>query len=598
MLKSISCYIVILLSFSFSFADEIWKVNGGATSIRLYENVIKDLGFASWETRATSAPHRANYNAFGVQDPRDVTFQAPAGDFETLATARLFHRGGFSFHLGDEVVSLEGFQIQTGFPDGELMLADKNGVVWFLLRHAHPYLRPEESRLLLLNMDMIVSSELANMLGDISYANVLAGTVDMELWLDVPEGLENLRGTCTPNFSGTVDVELTSITSVSQAARSGGLVALTAGASLANVGTADVPWFRAIEPDGGVPPEEIGQHPYLALHFYRIHNDVVEQLGQADVKHAFFSVNSGCSCPGGQVLYVGCGDTYGGSTNINRFYLAPRDEVTASTGVWKSQGSHFDGDPVDNFRDHGSTGHDSFQHRLTVQETDLQPMDASYYMELWYIVQGDVNIFNSMAYLQTIPSFNGSMWTFQSVSGRVPGPAIDAWVAPGTVTENQVHRILDTGEGHLKMAIKVTEIPDGYHYEIALMNLDFDRQINSLSVPIMEDAQVSNVAFGRPGVVTPQDWQVSLTGDTVSWTAVSGGLDWGTLYNFRFDSTGAPVETDFNFGVLEPGSPTAITASGLAPSCLSESVFLNMLPDWQNTCTILELVAVINQLCQ
>jgi len=574
-------------------------VEGGSTSIQFYENTLKDLGLTFSETRATAPPFRKGYQGFSAGIARTVSFQAPAGDFETLSGGTFSHHGGFTFLLRQETLSLNNFQIKSDFPDGELRLTDANGAAWFILQHAHPYLIPEQRQLRLLNMDMLVSPELAQLLGDPSLAHVLVGTVDMVLEIEAPQGWENLRGTCVPNFTGTVDVELTNITTVSQVVLSDGKVALTAGASLANVGTADVPWFRAIEPDGGVPPEEIGQHPYLALHYYRIFNGVVEQLGQADVKHAFFSVNSNCPCAGGQVLYVGCGDTYGGSTNINRFYLAPRNELSAGTGVWKSQGSHFDGDPVDNFRDHGQLGHDPFQHRLTVQEADLGEPDATYLMELWYIVQDDVNIFNSMGYLEHIPSFNGSMWTFQTVTSRVAGAAIDKWISPGTATQNEVHRVMDTGQGQLKMAMKATELPDGrYHYEIALMNLDFDRQINSLSIPLLQDAQVSEVEFGRPGLSTPEDWQTSVVPGMVTWTAPSGGLDWGTLYNYRFNSTGKPIETDFTLNILEPGSPSTLMVTGLAPSCLADSALFNMLPDWQNTATVLDLVLVINDLCQ
>ena len=197
-----------------------------------------------------------------------------------------------------------------------------------------------------------------------------SGTADLELVLELPGNTDFIRGGCIANFDGDVDVSLTQIGSVGQVAYTpGDRVAISAAASLVNVGTADVAWYRPIGPE---PILTVGQHPYLTLHFYRISNGIIEQLGQSDLKHAFFSINELCGCPPDQILYVGCGDTYGANTNRDRWHLAPRDEVTAHTGVWEVVGSHFDSDPLDGERSHGGDGvHDAFEHRLAVQEADL-----------------------------------------------------------------------------------------------------------------------------------------------------------------------------------------------------------------------------------
>ena len=120
-------------------------------------------------------------------------------------------------------------------------------------------------------------------------------------------------------------------------------------------------------------PSAVGEHPFLALHVYRIANGRITQVGRSDVKHAFFSSNTSCPCAGAQVIYSGCEDEYGGNTNANRTHLAPREEVSAGTGDWTSLGSHFDGSPENDFRDHGGNeDHDAFEHRLLVDESSLQ----------------------------------------------------------------------------------------------------------------------------------------------------------------------------------------------------------------------------------
>ena len=202
------------------------------------------------------------------------------------------------------------------------------------------------------------------------------------------------------------------------------VVVVLPSAELENVGTANVPWYSKFT-NLGVPPHN-DQHPYLVWQMLRSSNGVLEPIGRSDLKHAFLTINHGCdpgACTDSHVLGLGCADVYGTSTNNSLGRLGPRSEITASTGIWAHCGgipSHFDtnGDCV---QDPGfSSGENSFTHGLKAAETDLQVAGAIYYVEAFYIVRDDINIFNSMGYRRVTPSKPSTTWTFTPRSAPTP----------------------------------------------------------------------------------------------------------------------------------------------------------------------------------
>ena len=109
----------------------------------------------------------------------------------------------------------------------------------------------------------------------------------------------------------------------------------------------------------------------------------------------------------------------------------------------------------------------------------------------------------------------------------------------------------------MQLAVVTTDLGAGvFHYEYALMNFDFERQIRSFSLPLDPGQTVSNPGFGDGGGDPLDDWTVSLTDRRITWTAPAGkALDWGTLLNFRMDVDAAPLET---VAILESGSLEAV----------------------------------------
>jgi hypothetical protein len=125
---------------------------------------------------------------------------------------------------------------------------------------------------------------------------------------------------------------------------------------------------------------------------------------------------------------------------------------------------------------------------------------------------------------------------------------LDAWIDPAAIPPGSSTTTVDTGAGHLKLAVQTSPLDDGfYHYELALMNLDFDRQIRSLSVTLPTGGVVRTPGFNDVDDDEANDWQLTVAADTATWSADNGepavnALDWGTLYNFRFDSNVAPAD--------------------------------------------------------
>jgi hypothetical protein len=251
--------------------------------------------------------------------------------------------------------------------------------------------------------------------------------------------------------------------------------------------------------------------------------------------------------------HQGCGDTYGVSTNDSPTHLGLRENLPAFSGEFEQCGSMFAPGATPpgpcNQTNSGNTG-DSFERRLVVEESELQTTDALYYFEGWYVIRDDINIFNTMAHKSVDPSF-GSSWSFPATSGNTLGPAIDAWVPPGTMEAMQAHAVESTVAGHYSVAVKVTELEKGvYRYVYALMNYDFDPQFNSFTLSLPDGIVVNNIQYLDGDSSGANDWASSTAGNQLSWTAPNGAaLEWGHMATFVFEANETP----------SPG-PVALTA--------------------------------------
>ena len=437
LLSSLSLASVVLASPHLALADA-WTAPRAVTSLEFAPAILADLGLELVASEPSAESEAFAGMSFRTREGSSLEFRAPKGDFERFDAGELHHVGGFTLQIvsSAERIDLSGFVLQVSAQPDDFALLDDSGQRFFVLRDMQFTTSWVEQELQLLNVSIHLAPELADRLARPDLAFAFVGTANLALPALLPAELAptaaggGAGGACIET-KGPIDVELTGIDSVSQLAREAGVrVALASNARLENVGTGSVEWYEAIEPlqfGGGA----VGPHPFLSLSMTRLASDGrLVQLGLGDVKHAFRALNSGCPCASGAILYPGCGDVYGVSTNANRRYLAPRDGVNAYTSTWQRVGSHFDQclaietpscnpatDDDDDFRDHeGNTPlgsyHDEFDHLLVVPESGLQEPGATYFVEAWYLVAGDVDIFNSMGRRTVVPVLSGSTWSF------------------------------------------------------------------------------------------------------------------------------------------------------------------------------------------
>ncbi len=561
---------------------DFFGVSHITTSLHIYPNFLERNGILvlSQEPSANPRVYEPGFTGFLGTPTADFGFVAQGGDFEGFdhAGPAFQHRGGLVLQYQNQRIDLAQFLMVPEKGTVVWTLRDQDNNVWFEMQHPHAELKLGMAVLEMRHMDLALGEAFAALLGDPSLQGYHVGIAETELQVTVPDSLyKNLQG-CAPDFEGEIDILLEDINFVGQLTADETRVALAPSALLRNIGKADVPWYRAIAPDG-----QVGPHPYLTMNMYRIQDGRLEQIGSSDVKHAFFALNNDCDCPGGQILYATCTDLYAASTNGNFLYLAPRDEVTAFTGDWTSLGSHFDGEPVDDFRSHAASGHDPFDHRLVVDIAEISDTEASYFVDAWYIVGGDINIFNSMGYRQVRPNRNGANWSFTLISAHTPGSVLDQWADPLIENEQNNSQVVDTGEGRYAVAGKTEQRGDTLRFHYTLFNYDFDRQLNRFEIPVPAGATLTEINAYDGDTLTENDWTAEQTENSLVWTAPSGqGLDWDRLISFSFDMAAQSESATATIGYLETGETMTGSATVPVPNCLGEATWQANLDQWPN----------------
>jgi Tol biopolymer transport system component len=333
-------------------------------------------------------------------------------------------------------------------------------------------------------------------------------------------------------------------------------------------------------------------HPVIPHNLYRMsggsgNSERFEQVGQSWVKHAFGTEQAdGCFvCQAGgdfTHLGVGCSDTYEAGQNATQFDLGSRAWINPFTGVFSSDA-----------RGHTGHTHTGTSHRILVEGSDLNTTlnpGATYYAEVQYISSdeyawcqthpGQCNMYNNASYRRFNVSGTTS-FTFSPVGDTVRmSAAINAW------TGATIHPIEpEPGvDGRAFIAYKVTGPVAGvYHYEYALYNENLDRSIQSFSLPLGCGVTLSNLGFHAPlnepgsandgtlgdGGFSNAVWTSNQTTDAVSWSTETfaqnqnaNALRWGTLYNFRFDSSKPPLATQATVGFFKTGTPVTVAIAG------------------------------------
>lgn len=449
-------------------------------------------------------------------------------------------------------------------------LRDSDGEIWFLLENGHPHAAADKQLLDVRVLSLRASPWLAISLKRPGLEQFLLGGAELKLPLRAP--LAATTGlTCPPEplrwptLGFNADVALELVPEMFELRCQGcsetstdGLVAIAPGARLRNVGTADIPWFQMFS--GTPAPYGADQHPFLVWNMYRLDTDgSLKQLGASAVKHAFFSTNSDCPCPGAPTLYAeGCTDEYDAFTNDIDSFLAPRSEIIPAPGLWARCGSLHDAD-CNGVRNQGAGGGDGFQNRMNINEADLAAAPGRrFFAEAWYVTRDDINIYNSMATREVLAVKDTSAWAFVTQGNTQIGSMLERARATSAVRPGRMIREAVTPQGRIKLAVTVTPTGTGnYRYRYELMNFEFalvrtqgtmpnlrmlsHTGIQRVSIPLGTATPIA-FTFRDADSLIGNDWTPSLSSGNLNFFDPGNNAQtWGRLYRFEFTSSNGPA---------------------------------------------------------
>ena len=444
---------------------------------------------------------------------------------------------------------------------------------------------------------LLISKQFASTLGIPLGAGSLAGTISIGAAMQPIQIDHIVRGETKsivmPSMQHAVspgaplvpgpDVIVGDLESVVQAGSDATSVGLGVGTVSCNNGDQPINWHPLPNTD----------HPIIPQNLYRMSGGAdnaerFEQIGQSWMKHAFFALeeficgtcNTSPPCVTGDQLCPGCADTYVASLNYDQNSIGSRAWTNPFTGSFPSTANN-----------HSGHTHTGTSHRVTVAMSDLIPAQnqgATYFAEAQYISPteyawcqanpGQCNMYNNASYRPFSVSGGPTSFSFSPTGSTVRmQPAIVAWMGTGA-TVSQVEP--DPGnDGIWFMGYKVTNPSAGvWHYEYALYNMNLDRSIQSLSVPV-GGANISSIGFHAPpqepgwpndGTFNNQGysstpWAVDQSVGAITWSTETfatnqnaNAIRFGTLYSFRFDADQPPQAVNATVGFFKTGSPMMV----------------------------------------
>lgn len=585
-MRSLITAVVLLgLTASTVLADVgLWRVTGGSVAFDLSTRHLEDLGFAVTASRLALPAENAEENRFPISG--DLLVRLKNGKFDGVHAGDLHIDGGLAFEAwdpisrraqapqflyGGAVELLRGeSQLRVSGTDGTAVVEGQNSGFWF---------DPDAEALRLLWADGFVTEAWATELGRPELAGHLLGGLSLTLELEHVSGHHYEASPAPLSRGGTfLDVTLGELYGMIDFGRTGthpnGRVGLAASTTSCNTGDVDVPWFG---------PMDEG-HPLIGLTMFRLENDRLEMIGRNYMKHGFFALDqSDCDpCPSngnGDYLLVDCADTYSAFNNASRFYLGPREEVNPFTGDWTACGSFFDepGAPDgDCDRDYNGTEPNEVNHRLEVEESDLNRPGATFFYEGIYVVPNDDDRTNNIAHRELANvSYNAGSgdWQFQDLSDNPlepqvprPGPVVTTW-GDGYTT------VTVPGDGDVILAHRTTDLGGGWwEYDYVLYNRDSARALYSLEIPV-NNVNVQNVFFRDIDQDAGNQWTSTVAGgvlrfetDDFATDPNANSLEYQVAYNFRFEAQSEPTMASAAAGIFRPGSGTSIALTTAIPN--------------------------------
>jgi hypothetical protein len=368
------------------------------------------------------------------------------------------------------------------------------------------------------------------------------------------------------------DVTVYSLSDIGNYGQSDGIYGYSVGTVSCNQGTEPLNWCD--ENAGCAPGATSADHPVIAQNLYRLKEGRFEQVGMSWLKHGFLALQiSAPGCGDGSCdpapfapdqLGVGCTDPYGSSLNGSR-PLGPRSEVNARTGEF----------PFPHTVVAWSTLYDQ---RVKVDGADVDPAqnaDAKYWVEGQYVTPDDAqegNGLNNASYRPVTVSA-GTFALTPTGSTQREQSALYAWRAEDP--EVEIVNV-DLGAANLtqrfEAARRVTSAAGGYHYEMAIRNMNADVAARGLQVTFPGPVTVTDAGFhdiehhsGEPYATT--DWTIAVDGPagTIRWFGEdfasnqnANALRWATTFTFWFDADRPPVDEETTLELFKPSLPQVV----------------------------------------
>lgn len=558
--------------------QEFWTISGGATTIELDKQALERLGLHVGLVDDDGVTATSTEFSMAVDAASDLIFT-------TGRDADVVVLGGVVRHVGRVIFKTAAGAHEIANPGLSQLPGDDFTPAWqfggrgdeagLTLGRTKIGFRSLSQTWVLHSPDLLISRELAALLGDPSLAGAGIGRLTTEGWSRWAGGEEpDFRP--PPGGSGGTrdengpDMVFCQLFALGQYGRLNDTVGLAVATTSWNIGNRDMRWFAS--------PNAL--HPFIVMNLYRIKSDRFEHIGQSSIKHGFYALGNtqcGGTCtyePGhgqGNWLGQGCTDTYSAALNASQNGLAPRSEVNGWTGAWTYAGSHFS---------QGNHAHNAIEHRLQVRDADLNPPQnpgATYYCEGYYLTTDDINPMNSAAWKPvTVSGSPGGTWSFGMTGAStlpVSGFAINAWTgATQTVLAQEVPPVrFQSPDGRCVLAAKATNVVGNlWHYEYALLNVDMHRKVREFSIPIAPWTGATNIGFSavrshdEPYSNAP--WTVTVSSSAITWSTTANPLRWANVYNFRFDAQAEPVSNaTVTLGLHEPGTPSTISGVTIGP---------------------------------
>lgn len=550
--------------------NETWRAGSGSMTLEIRGDYLPDFGIEIFhEGRPITGRERLHFQLDPVEP---IGVKAPLGIFQSLipGSGRLMAETRLAIRRGERVVDIDRLRIMAGEREGRPLIIglDEKGHRLLTMSHIHMAVRPETGLLSAANAEVEASAHLAGLLDMPELSGMPIGTGWLELALTVPDGAATTgtppgceqRPIWPQEGTHEADVALIDMGSVVyQGTRRDGHIKIAPSATLKNVSQADIPWIGQFDSlaEFPYPYSPADQHPFLVWNLYRIADGRIEMLAASGAKHAFFSTNVNCgstSCGSNHVLWPQCEDTYSTGNNDTSTYQGPRDEIVASLGQWDNCGSFFDPGCTGNQTDYAG----QWRHRLLVDPGELQQPGAEYFVDAWYVIQYDIDIWNSMGYRPVAPSPSGAGWNMNPGVFSEGEPAISEWVAEDESDPMAAHTLItidsetpddpypgNMPQGHLRLLVKVSEVEPGrYRYNYALQNYDFDRGLEKFRISIPAGSTVFDTFFNDIDSDADNDWDVVIGDDHVLFQAPTGNpLKWFSLFNFEIETDAAPVDS-------------------------------------------------------